>query len=691
MRINEFLKDKFLKLHIENSISNLLLRDLFEHKNEIKESLQFNQVWNRGNSHMNGSHILPEMRNLINTKIKLIKTWIKGLTDQSSQQKSLSVSELERMRVILNNYFDYSQARMELIADVINQTENRFHFNVSVLNLIQSIKPYFNNIAKGLIDSLSKKDVFIHLDEIIEVDQELSFANFELGISCMLLIIENVIRNYYKHKEHKVHQTDFEFVIKFSEPDIPELAKDLIQVEFVDLHGHENQSQRRQNNSDGTKLVLNSIRDYLNNPITDEKIEIRRGGWGFIEMLAASQYLIGKYVSLFDRGQSPSSPKIKPLEANYYKAIYSNENQIDNIEAKSDLEIEVLEREFYQNSLEIDSKTNTDLQPHKLDFYNLGYKFYIPKAKEILIDESILTDSQKSNYHSCLRLTDGIENTKYLRTEFDLFITNKFTTNSNQRILNLDAIDIDISSKNTKEELWDKYSKQISSKNVKIYQPNTNTNYSNSIPLIIDDHGMNYNSYKSEAINYNVPYFYSSSNFNKALKNNILGSEKIERGLEEVQLKESLLSKVLVLDERIQKALDYRDHFPNDMTMRDLWDDSWVHVPDTQDLDLDNYLKDSIEAYLKKYNNVDYILLHFTIFKKLADHAIENVNDFFSYFFDKVIRIPNAESKIIFCTAMGRPPELIKTEYKTVNLSSVQRILVKNPCKITFMNLLKSL
>jgi len=650
------------------------------------------QVMSRNLSHNIGSHVLPEYR----TYFK--KFFVDFLTPDASNQavkrksSELSEHEAETRRDNLNHFFNYTQSRMELTADISIPQDKRISFNYSMEEIKEEFKKYENNLLPGLFDSLNKEDAKkISIKFRNEKGKNIFIPGGQLGKSALYLIIENILRNYYKHSNREVEKK-YEFTLSINEPDEKSgLRNNYWCVDFYDCHEKENKSKRSANTADGKNAILTTIQGHIDAPVLDPSDKIlRKGGWGFIEMKAACAFLLNYSIPDLDSEPNSNFPiaEFPPilLEAGYY--------HLDNKRPRW---------------------THGPLHPEDL---NLGFRFYLKKAKVLLIDDELLeglnNESKKllSEWESV-----GIEHKPIVplrdfeRTEHELLLTNKdVKKNTNQRVVNFRPLEI----KNEKELLqnaWTAYIHQeIEKRPPQFLLNNKAEREEGKFPIMIDDHGtyFRFNGEKPtfkdlKGLNPEHSYFLQSTpvpSFPQEIFNvNGEGKDKI---LDPLRIIETAKIRISVFDERIQKDTRHKTTDLPELTLRDLHELGGVFIPcinseenldsSISSIDLDAISDQNVLAFWemvekrlgeRKGAGDDYVIVHYTLFEK-ACPAGQTLKEFFGRFSD------DWKNRLLFCSGRGRPSNLVpKCMY--LNLSTLQDVLVTKPSKFVLVNILKSL
>jgi hypothetical protein len=606
----------------------------------------------RNLSHNIGSHVLPEYRNFYNNVFK--------------NNASLSPSSEEDLKA----YFDYTQNRMELLADITISQKNRVPFRYSSSDLIGDFQKYIKNIGLGLFDAFKdklKNKVQITIDTNT-FDCYIFLPGGQLGVSAFNVVIENILRNYSKHSS-STKNNSYYFGIHLSEAEIEELKDEYWCVDIFDRHGKQNPTRNLQ--------LLKTLQKYIDDSVLDDNNSLRKKGWGFIEMKATASYLINYPLSKIDKKYEEEFIKLedrvfpaKLIEAGYY-----------------DIKDGAIISRFTSRTKRINSGN-----------LNLGYRFYLKKAKSLLIQKSILNANQLNKigqYKNQGVNIAEIQAENFKRTEHEIVISNSDMAFSNQRSVNIE-LDPDTNSDELIRKAWLKYVSLLDNRELNIIPLDSDKIDKNKINIAIDDHGKDLglrNATLTEILNkkYYRYFVKSSSEFDAFPTDAFYYPERI---------KEAALLSISVFDERIQNdVLVYSSNQPN-LTYRDIHELGGVFIPykfysknnleKSVNIDLDkvkiNNKKEKrqfADSFIKRLKTDDFVIVHFTLFEKIVpkQHTAQSYFESFT---------PHLRKKIVFCSGMGKPSNLVNNCFY-LNLSTLQNLLVNKPSKFSLVNTLKAL
>lgn len=517
-------------------------------------------------------------------------------------------------------YQKYTQERMELLAQLSSMRNNHNWTNYSLKEIVEE---FANSIIpKGLCDNLYNPTKQINITLGGTDNFFIALPDGAIGKQAFYVILENFIRNAYKHSAPTENDgsKQYTFELKVSEPSNPGM-EEFWCIDIYDKLGSANSEKRTSNKLDEIKrLICDSV---LN------KGQLRESGWGLLEMKSAAAFLQGYKLELLDEFNSEC------FQANYYDK---------------------------------DGNIKADLSEK-----NFGHRFYISKPKLLILDEDLATDEQKSSKTalkakgiSISKIEDKVKKTPHL-----FIISQKQLAFHNQKVLK-ENIDTNMCLASIENTLWEKY---IAENNLNDIQIVANGNADNSTKIAyFDSHGTTLsfsgstlkqaNKQKIDELGlfYYHPYK-SRSKVGELIKN---VTEPRFKGL----LLESVCSKGLIIDERIQNAAKAMDNDQDLLSVKDIFSLIGVDIPD---LDLSGYLEnpdkntgDQILGLIKN-DKYKYVVLHLTILEKLSgkskNHELKAfIDDNTSGIGEK----ENFEAKsraFILVSGRGQPPNLPSDTY----------------------------
>lgn len=396
------------------------------HQEEAKKQAIHSAVaacMSRNLSHTTGSHKSPWFKNYFNSFFKEIIQFykenmyqlpdgiasglrsIKGVGKLKDISKEKKEEEIANLQNHLLNYFDFVNDNMEFIADVTTSyNANKVTFSYSIKDIYEEYGS-LKLMHHGLFDD-KKMEVSIKLTYHEDLGNKyknavVALPNGQLGKTAFFIIIENILRNYYKHTTHENNEP--KFFIRITPSSL--MPDDFWCVDFYDLIAKDENKQKR------TAELLNRINgDFIENSILQANGTLRREGWGFIEMKACAAYLVNFPIENIDQEADENEPILIGSTERFHSLIKAN---------------------YYSNE-----GTIVDPQQDHVN-RNLGYRFYLKKAKEIGIEEALINSDQAQYLKANLGGVDVLKNDALSETQHDILILQsiKDTVDLNQRVI----------------------------------------------------------------------------------------------------------------------------------------------------------------------------------------------------------------------------------------------------------------
>jgi hypothetical protein len=693
-----------INIHKIKTFFHIISKSLIEngfYLNVIKKMLlvpatkaAISQYMCRNLSHNLGSHSIPQLNMMLNRKIANKDFW---RSDRLYQ---------------IRGYNEYIQGRMEFLAEFSSKAFSELYVEYSIKNICEKLKQSINLSAsdpasgefeivfKGMIDSLENKtgnDLQIEIGDVPTGIEIVDIRGDNLGIQALYTIVENVIRNLYKHsKPAKIEEQDtIFFYITISEPKDPVIAKNFYAIDIIDRHGKENLKERKDeikiNSINGEEEVTNPSLDKINKLIRQKILKdsdntLRDEGWGMLEMKSAAAYLLGL-----------------PL---------------DYIDAKYDEHINV-NGEIYPYPLTASFHYDAEMQNDK----NIGYRFYLPKSKFCLIDTS-----SKANDAELKEVGIEFGNSRGGRHKF--FIGNINSKNQpfvNQRVVNINELPPDIITNLGKENesefktiIWKKYLEQFENiKNKDVFyardnKPKIVTDPKNSIVFNVHAINITYNGINSNVLSkeklhpkHGEQLFFYYESFPSTCD----FSEKIEPTEEPYlsMLKEAAALRVSIFDERMQESSNTDDDQKYDkeaikasnetrLQWRDILLASGVYIPTIETVNLLKVVKEkneeeakALERHLKeRVKESDYLIIHFTLLEILFSTTDKKIIGEKLSKFILENEMEKENKALVLISGRGRPSNLPDGHF-FANYTTIADCVSKNRSKFRLITILKSL
>lgn len=687
-------------LRIKNlfNIINKRLTDKGFYQNIVKKYLlshatkaAISQVMVRNLSHNIGSHV---MNKLVNgnklEEINISKFHINGENNYQSEISTFSLgsdSNIFNQIAIFNNYV---KCKMDYISDVT--------FGSPLMQTSKSLKgELFKDLDKVrlLLENISGLSHFPFrlnfTNQILDNNEDLKVAlpNDILGSQAFYNIIENVIRNTAKHGKNKPHVVVFTVNIKnveaselnINNPELNLFANDNYVVEIFDnLDISDNIS------------IIDLQNSYINDSILGDSNTLRASGLGLIEMEASACYL--------------------------RKLDISN---IENEKFSVDDNVNIYNHHYNFNILKAFEKKDGNKS-------YLGYRFFMLKPAEVLIvtDRKIESEINWNNlgvkFIKYNELVNNLESNAVFNHQFLVFDDFKIAPLLSESLTSLPIRNFYyqnvalLAKKKSFEELefaiwfeWEKILKRdFSYENLHIGNSARYEDNFSGYNAILLDHLDSGSSEKSELENtkdwdeyfnefyldampskaqYKLPSF--SGNLREYRGKHLEFELSNSNFVNFAKLSESIFTKILVIDERIQESTKLKYlNIPYELLYKKIN----IIVPNVteeinlsdKDFDFDfvSKLKDYIENQIKLLNkDHDFILIHYSILERIFDSNSNLINRYLSQI--------SKQTNVVVTSGRGTPENLTK-EVRFVNLSPIISSFVEIRSKYLINYLLHS-
>ncbi|MEZ4773610.1 MAG: GNAT family N-acetyltransferase [Bacteroidia bacterium] len=607
-------------------ISNTLAKNMFnvmlKLKNSMLKSQQVKQavskVQIRNLAHNMGSHILAHLSNPRHLD--------RFFYDHS---QPINIEELAK-------FFAYLQTRMDFLADLATSDPV-----VAVSRrLNQELIANFNQekIIRTFVSGTSLRCKELKFENRVRGKKDLlvQIPNGDLGNHAFYNILENIIRNSAKH-EAGAGVSEILLQIKCEAPsNFPRHYK----ITIYDNIPRQHDSTLAEND----RLVNKINSRFINRYFLDNDNEIRQDGWGIMEMQIAAAYLRKIPTQLID-DDGRALPLLKAVE------VYGGKN-----------------------------KKN----------YFLGYEIYLKKPRELLImdcedmlminnkqnlqkygirilGKNDIHDKDKNIYsHSMAAVIGDYPDNNITRSK--IFPLRKIYIRSGKELISFEKK----LNENPEKLIAKCYNKWIAELQVKKQIKDTTltvkmdggapldlplSTISNSI--LFDHHFMSYahDKFHPDALFYYEGF--STPSPTGMLLSHLHKESRNVRNRIFLELKEAALTRVIVLDERIQKEVMNKQ--TPDLPMENTYLDElrWanIFIPHTDEINLydDNTYsrKETITLWLENKLSTlspDFCVIHIGILEKIVGSSPEQLLEYF-------IRLQkiNSKSHIVLITGRGKP------------------------------------
>jgi len=266
------------------------------------------RVMSRNLSHNIGSHVIESI-----ASEEKFRQYFEERFDKEKQLEMIAKYSSKLLRHV--------EERMDIIADMATGSP-KFLYPESICDFLNDFQE--NHILLDHISGIKNKTrknirlVYSSIDET----QRLALPHAWLGIQAFYVIIENIIRNAFKHTA-----TDFNVLtlnIMVVEPSNSPENHELLQIKISPHFDGGNQLNKKQVEKD-----QKDIQKIINQSILDtETNKLRLGNWGILEMKIAAAYLRGIEIYTIDqKGHQPEilstnidadNPNMPLLEYNFF-------------------------------------------------------------------------------------------------------------------------------------------------------------------------------------------------------------------------------------------------------------------------------------------------------------------------------------------------------------------------------------
>lgn len=754
---------KYIGNYIYNNITPLIISKATDVVfplllNQVKQQARrasYAAVMARNQSHNIGSHVLNtlSLMDKIHEFLNHDSFIQKDSTNYTSPRKIYTLSRIWRTddpnelrkfenKTLISIFNDYLKKRMDFIADIATTSETGFYNNRYIFSDV--FRSFENNLL--LLHNISgKEDKFRYTFKLTlngkecGSDRLVSMPNDTLGNQAFYIMLENIIRNTAKHSgcgevvftiniEDNIYN-DFHRVAVYDDVHFPN------EKEMYDFIHSRN---------------LDIARNLL-----DENNEIRKNGWGTIELKIAACYLSGVSTAEMD------NPEYRPIGIHKYKKLLKD--------CGSDT------RKFIQNWKEYlhESTEQEGVFPSKLirktnkgtfipilqavregdkDNCGFGYSFLIRKPKELLIIQDGTLDivEKKSNLNEIgIQVINEAAITKYphkyllyyyrefncadIKSQYySLFKGNLpqqvYVCNSKKELFYIDYKSGNATKYSNEYDLQNllKYDTYDSLFRLRLYNPlnkafmdsnsdfkyidNSNTpKIDHKEYVIISHHGEGIENNVFEESEY-IEFYGSSSILGymfENLKRNT--SDRDEETYQKFNMNaffvRGINTEIIVIDERIQSVLKYTGYTVEagwenkNISYEKIFAKTKIKVPSTDQFNLndtDLYLKrkDILEYIQQESRKAEYIIIHFGIIESLRKGKEKAEEKTVQEIVADILKVTNMYNcKLIVTSGRGYTPDVMDLKEYFLPYSLLSNALLEKSTrsKAHFVQLLNSL
>lgn len=600
------------------------------YSNEVKRQAiksAVSAVMSRNMSHNIGSHVLarfiqklgngksskgisndePFFKTNLTSLLTYLQVRMEFLADISTSVQSLSFSRKAKEE-ILDHFLDIDPKY-----DLVNK-EHLHHWPFYILQNISGTEEVEVSLSK-------ESNLSIKFFNEASKEAIIDMPNDLYGCHAFYVILENLIRNAVKHDkiptvlsnrkgQEQIKKLRLTIRIKQSETH----PNDLFTVSITDNLGEANPGRNNWHNAKGNEV---SFDDYLNDKIQrsilNENGALRQGDWGLLEMKICACYLRNIDIERIDENTIDGIPLLsvelddkgnltyhfcllKPKLA----IVLVNPGNTDNVES-------------YKG---VDFRTFSDAELDHFKKYASHHKYIITSNKDI--------DGQLLN-----RKVVSPEGLDYKSTSLELDLSKKWTHSHNWQ---------------AEIKVCDKKEEQVSP----IGHSLVFHDHGEDSPLPHQKNVIYYESFNSRSMTSKIIEKYRS-----------LHEETAEKKLLRLELIETAMTGVIVVDERLQDAL--KNKIPELRKM-------CVYIPNPENLYLykqqfEAGIDKKFEGWLKEViseadTGIEYLIIHMGIVEKLIGSThVDKIKEFI----EKIEGLFEQEKKwvkIVFTSGRGLPSNL---------------------------------
>lgn len=599
------------------------------------------QVMARNMSHNIGSHVIGKLNDRIkkmNWDNLQYNSIINPKLLNDLKKEDIKDSVLDQVSI----FNKYIKCRMDFLGDIALGTPTML-YTKSLINIMHDF-----DIVRLLMENISGKNDFnyqINICSNVNDDIYIAIPNDLLGCQALYNIIENIIRNTAKHGKTKAvnNKLPITFTLKIID-DLDDLFYKVCIYDSNILNKNE------------MKGVVNSQNDKINDTVIDQDFKLRQKSLGVVEIKACASYLRKVDISKIDDTVSPS------LLTTFMHSEKRGHNMLG-------YEFYVLKpKEILYVKKEIDEKDYVTDKLKRKGINLIDYRQFKTKlSKGIVVDHKFIVYDSYQQFKSLLD-SENISPMLPLRhyeDKYDLSEINKKEDNVNELILSI----------------WSKWLKKnkiqrkiaintiIPGEQYIGFENHSNEDNLEKVKKHIDSSDVYYEPLSSMGMRY-MPFYdaLSKSYYKEEYKfmsekmsefelyiNNLdenhdddeekYDNYKLLRDIALCELSESSTTKIIVIDERIQKARNY-DFCGNEY--KDLFQLMNVFVPNDDKKDKDSInlsgkeLKSQKEWFSKKLSEIidgvkwnrkkmtlnDFLVIHYGILEDITQNDKSEINKY---------------------------------------------------------------
>jgi hypothetical protein len=623
------------------------------------------QVLARCMSHNIGSHALSKFmdKDVILAEEKPEQYLTKfPLSHQSNDNEKKDRYEGESKRKeLIANFNEYLKYRMDFLADIATTSqpfmESPKYFCKDLFMGLDKNRILLNRISGVSSDVTYGFKIFINGVQITDyesTDKQVGIPNDVLGAQAFYIILENIIRNIYKHGNPKKRE-----IIDDNEPHVSieihldeyELDKSVYQVSVID---------NLLKTKEQLEHIVSTRNHTFNEPIlTGEnkrlQNKLRNTNLGTIEMAACAAYLKGLSVDSCDDKKYNHKEFIP---GNDYKAnpeetiIYAYTHAADN--------------------------SNEDKN------YTLGYRFYINKPRQVLVVSGgqFVLEKETAELNSLgIKVVKPEELNSGFSSNHQFIYFDKgsdakrLITADNRAMLPKRVVIYDRTIRtDTKEnfiaDLWKRHiqtiGKEYNAVKAKYLKDEYELKLTDSITSIlkvyIDDHDQKWNELGKETLK---EYNYYEMACSHSLVYRLIQNDMFVKNDLQFEYVESVLTKILVLDERIQSAIAFepKKKYANRVCFHDYFRQQLIFIPSIEETNLNsdkmgNFNTESESEKLKQYvqthiEQADFCIIHLGILERIVLSGSNKSTEEVEKVLTALFASPEQRKKVVITSGRG--------------------------------------
>lgn len=651
---------------LSRNMLNILIKLQEKDSRTLSERYSLAAVTSRNLAHNIGSHVLPNL----NTKEEL---------NQLSEYYDYDDDIFHKNLALFNSFL---RIRTILIADMVTNepvTSVNKWLNKEVLKTFNEQK-----ILKRYITGTNISNVDVHFRDINDNDKkdiQVQIPNGDLGMSAFFMLLENIIRNTAKYEQLDETKQALNIYVKVdSKTDTQGRGY------FLILSDHIKREEKK----------LNLLIEKINKSIKKRDIKlgskIESSGWGLMEMKAAAAYLRKKAPGttigsgekmltypLLEAIKTPvySLKDEQKFNSLAYRIYLKTPRNIIIIDHKNDFQRTNIKRTGIK-LLTINSLVESDTKIHSHDIvicFNKRQKEAIKKEKRFPLRWVYIENN--TEYQD---LIDNYKNTEKEDDEFLyqiwLYWIKKYCKNKGIDYHNSQVCILD--NENTKNLL------SITEKQIEISNPNKlyiYDSHARSLPLRWQQSDQAFGFYQSfGSLDHTGRIVYNANSLNVH-----------QREILKIQFLEAAITRVLVIDERIQRSVisfDEDNKKQQDISHFDRLEKMLIHIPNPSKNEPSllsihklSLIEEWLNSMLEKDFKVDFIIIHLGLLESLLGSDMKTI----ARWVKKVITSKDKRPEVILTSGRGKPyqfPDSILFQSST-NIS--EYIVEGKPSKFHFV------